>query len=270
MTTDEISSEPWLMSPHWRLASVEGYLMAQAGADEVFIIDEVRPDEHARLISICEAGHAAAWSQDENLGAAIRQLRRLGLVLPAQALAVMGPRVRLTWLGTSCTAFTESLTNQGWQVCSGDALASLNLLVRTDASWSHVLDTYAAWHEQGPHLLIDLSCHHTLSVGPLVVPGQTACVECLAHRITRRWGDLPPPAQPQVLRHAAGVAALLCASTQLGPALVERVVTMDLRHLRTTQHRVHPMPGCPACEASRQQTHLELAMPFQLPWIRSN
>lgn len=256
------------MSPAWRVESLGEHLLAQAGADEVYVIDEAPVSEHARLIRLCESGEAAGWVQDPGIGAAVRQLRRLGVLVPAQAAQPFEPRARLVWVGSPCEALAAGLTGQGWQLMAPDGNAPLTLLVRTNASWSELLGHYDSWHGRGPHMLVDLAHHHTLSVGPLVVPGQTACLACLGHRILQRWGDLQPPPQPEMLSRAAGVAALLSDVVRLGPELVEQVASLDLRLLRLSRHHVHIQPGCPVCQASRQDPDMELAPPFDLPWVR--
>lgn len=260
--------EPWRLSPAWRVESLGEHLLAQAGADEVYVIDEAPVSEHAQLIRLCESGEAANWAHDPGMGAAIRQLRRLGVLVPAQAAQPFEARARLVWIGSPCEALTAGLTGQGWQLMAPDGDAPLTMLVRTNASWSELMGHYGSWHGRGPHLLIDLAHHHTLSVGPLVVPGQTACLACLGHRILQRWGDLQPPPQPEMLSRAAGVAALLSDVVRLGPELVEQVAALDLRLLRLSRHRVHMQPGCPVCQASRQDPDIELAPPFDLPWVR--
>lgn len=258
----------WRLSPAWRLESLGEHLLVQAGADEVYVIDEAPPREHARLIALCEGAEAAAWSQDPHIGAAMRQLRRLGVLVPEGAERPFDANARLVWVGQPCEGLASDLIRQGWQVGPPEADAPLTLLVRTDASWAELMSAYVAWHGRGPHMLVDLAHHHTLSVGPLVVPGQTACLACLGHRIVQRWGDLQPPPQPEMLRRTAGVAAMLSDVVRLGPELVEQVATLDLRHLRMSRHRVHVQPGCPVCQASRQDPSIELASPFNLPWVR--
>lgn len=260
--------ERWHLSPAWRIESLGEHLLVQAGADEVYLIDEAPLAEHARLIGLCERGEAGAWAHDAHIGAAVRQLRRLGVLVPQGADRAFEPHARLMWFGQPCEALAEGLISQGWQLSAPDADAPLTLLVRTNASWTDLLASYGAWHSRGAHLLIDLAHHHTLSVGPLVVPGQTACIACLGHRVLQRWGDLPPPPEPAMLRRVGGVAALLSDGVRLGPELVERVAALDLRQLRMSRHHVHVQPGCPVCQASRLDAEAELAPPFHLPWVR--
>lgn len=263
-------AEVWRLSPAWRIESLGEHLLVQAGADEVYVIDEAPAGEHERLIHLCESGEAAACAHDPLLGAALRQLRRMGVLVPEGAAQVFEAHARLVWLGEPCEALAEGLRSQGWQLSEPESVADapLTLLVRTDASWSDVMQAYGLWHGRGPHLLVDLAHHHTLSVGPLVVPGQTACLACLGHRIVQRWGDLPPPPRPEMLRRAAGVAALLSDAVRLGSELVEQVAALDLRQLRLSRHRVHVQPGCPVCLAARRDPAAELAPSFNLPWVR--
>lgn len=264
----QVATQSWRISPAWRIESLGEHLLVQAGADEVYLIDEAPPALHARLIELCVGGDAAAWANDPQLGAALRQLRRLGALVPEGAQRPFEADARLVWFGVECEALVEGLSRQGWRLASVSDDAPLTLLVRTSASWAELLQQYPAWHRRGPHLLVDLAHHHTLSVGPLVVPGQTACVSCLGQRVLQRWGDLQPPPEPEMLRRAAGVAALLSDVVRLGPELVERVAALDLRQLRLSRHHVHVQPGCPVCQASRRDEDAELAPPFNLPWVR--
>lgn len=265
-----MTSSVWHMSPAWRMEALGEHLMVQAGADEVYVIDEAPATEHARLIALCEAGEAASWAQDALLGASIRQLRRLGVLLPAGAAQPFDTQARLIWLGQPFEPFEAGLRAQGWQLLDPQGHAPLTLLVRTQASWADVMQAYPRWHGAGPHMLVDLAHHHTLSIGPLVVPGQTACIACLGHRVVQRWGDLPPPPLPAMLRRVAGVAALLADAVRLGPELVEQVAALDVRHLRLTRHRVHVQPGCPVCQPARQAADIDTVTPFDLPWLGSS
>ena len=258
----------WRLSSSWRIEALNGeHLLAQAGADEVYLIDEAPQSELARILTLCESGDAALHADDPHIGAALRQLRRLGALVPAAASQPFDTRARLVWVGSRCDPLADGLRAQGWHLLEDSADAPLTLIVRTSGDWAALLNEAARWQAMGPHLLIDLSHHHTLSVGPLVVPGQTACLACLGHRIVHRWGDLPPPQEPKMLQRAGGVAAMLVDAVRLGPELVEQVATLDLRHLRMSRHRVHVQPGCPVCQATRLNPAIAPAQPFDLPWV---
>jgi ribosomal protein S12 methylthiotransferase accessory factor len=101
-------------------------------------------------------------------------------------------------------------------------------------------------------------------VGPILVPGSTACYECLRFRLMEnRWMDVPfwlrgeaLPLVPQMMiattpAMAAALAAaevarwLVCGS---GPT-VGAIYTFDTIGLEPARHSVSLVPGCPACSA---------------------
>jgi bacteriocin biosynthesis cyclodehydratase domain-containing protein len=116
-----------------------------------------------------------------------------------------------------------------------------------------------------PHLLVDISYHHTLALGPYVVPGQTACVYCLGNRVLRRWGEAVVPTMPAVAAQPARIAALVAPLLDQ-PALLlgylERSVWLDLHRLHGERDRVLRLPWCPACQGGATWQ----AEPLSLPW----
>ncbi len=262
-------TEPhWIASPAWRLEVHGGLMVASAGADEVLLLDEAPPEHHERLLQAWAGDGCAALQADAELGGAVRQLRRLGALLPAQALAAPAAmRAQLQWWGTPCEPLVGALRANAWQIEAPGSAAPLVLHVRTDHSWQALLTAYAAQAPATPHLLIDLAYHHTVCLGPLVVPGQTACLACLGHRVARRWGDLPPPPAPQLLHRAAQVAALLADGALLGTRLLERCISLDLRALRLDTHRVFQLPDCPVCARHADPQLAGAAGALPLPWL---
>lgn len=130
--------------------------------------------------------------------------------------------------------------------------ADLVVVVRTGAPLRALLpvaERFAAGRQ--PHLLCDLANHATIVLGPLVVPGLTACLSCLVGRLAARWGDPDPPPRPAAVGEPALVAALLWRALRTvgggGYELVERTVALDLRDLSTTAEAVLPASECPVC-----------------------
>lgn len=118
----------------------------------------------------------------------------------------------------------------------------------------------ARWEYDGlPHLLISAD-EHGVDVGPLVVPGLTACAGCVAHHARERdpaWPALllqlearRPWVDPRVLTEAAGAAARLIL-TELSRTSDAAPVSASWRFepLRSPQRRdvaPHPTCGCGA------------------------
>jgi bacteriocin biosynthesis cyclodehydratase domain-containing protein len=258
----------WVLSPAWRLEVVDDFLVVNGGADEVYVVDEAPAHACAKLIAVCNAREARQWQQDPVLGAAIRQLRRLGALVPIGSTTIRRPALVIRWAGQPLPVLPNALQAHGW-TCLSEPDAdgnALTLIVRTTASWSDLLANYQAAPLNRTHVLLDLAYHHTVGMGPLVVPGQTACLACMGHRVMRRWGDLPGPEQPAMAQRAAGVAALLADAAVLGPRLVERAFTLDLRSLQMHSSQVFVLPDCPVCAAMESSGFARLT-PLPLPWL---
>lgn len=269
-TSASDASCPWVPSPAWCLESLNDLLVVNGGADEVYVIDEAPAEARDRLIDICLQGQARTWQGDATLGAAIRQLRRLGALVPAGAVRTERPALQVQWAGQPLLGLVDSLQTHGWTCLPGrvDRCDALTLLVRTTQSWSELLRYYQDAPPDGIHVLLDLAYHHTLGIGPMVVPGQTACLACMGHRVMRRWGDLPMPQEPAMLQRAAGIGALLADAAVLGSRLVERAFTLDLRTLRMDSSTVFVQPECPVCALSATEAiNRKAALP--LPWLLS-
>jgi bacteriocin biosynthesis cyclodehydratase domain-containing protein len=140
------------------------------------------------------------------------------------------------------------------------------------------LDQVSAWNRGAlatgsPFLLLRPWDGRTAAVGPLVLPGQTCCYECL---LVRRAANsayaaelaeveaapLAAPSDPAVEAVAAAAAAQLAVRWLVGadrtaPGVLYAIETQPA--LRLGEHAVLRVPRCPACSVS------ERAAP-PLPW----
>ena len=126
------------------------------------------------------------------------------------------------------------------------------------AAAAAVSDTTAADAAAGarglrmPHLLVDCGYSHTISLGPAVYPGSSACLDCHVTRLQRRWGDPPAPAQPLVLANNVLIAGWIAAEAQRlhdgSTALINRTAAYDIESHRLTAGTVHRLPGCSRCD----------------------
>jgi len=225
-------------------------LVLSAGADELYLLDEVSPADAPHLVAAFgdqaklallanEPGWTAVLARLERIGA----LWRGGSPSPVVKVAASGP------LAEPLSAMLAALAPAVILVTSVDS-PTLTLLVRTNGT---LVDTALTAPTDGAHLLVDLAYHHTLSIGPLVWPGETACLQCLAGRIRQAWGDPVPPPAPEAtlaLPLAAAYCAEVCrhfASDGGYAELVEQVLIVDLRTLESRRERVHRLPWCPRC-----------------------
>jgi bacteriocin biosynthesis cyclodehydratase domain-containing protein len=103
----------------------------------------------------------------------------------------------------------------------------------------------------GTHLWVDATGHHTVVIGPLVIPGFTACDRCLDRRLARRW---PPPAipqQPKVASAPAVIAQLVSIQVELILAgtsrLANATIAWDLANGSCQRDDLLKVPGCDQC-----------------------
>lgn len=179
----------------------------------------------------------AARTRDARRQAVARLLDRLvelGAVVP---VAPPGPPTVLASDAATAGELRDLLTEGG---TSGAVLA---------------LRTGTAWPEVPPgrlHLGVDLSLHHTVVLGPLVIPGASACLACLDARIARRWPPPAVPAEPAVRRLLPVVAALLDVQLELiargASPLVNATMSWNLETGTTDRQSLYKLAGCGRCD----------------------
>jgi bacteriocin biosynthesis cyclodehydratase domain-containing protein len=252
--------------PAWRLLLEDDKLIAVAGADELYLVDEV---DAAGARALHDAWQAEAWEPlaAGPLGAAVAKLERLGAI----QRTLSGPRPALSYAVLAVGDAGAFAGRLGALVEAGIAeapLATADVVVIVRAAGPLLALGDAAAGLRVPHLLIDVAYHHTVSIGPLVWPGETACLVCLAGRIRHAWGDPEPPPAPAAGASPLATALVADALWELRrtggcAALVERTVAFDLARLTSKSERVHRLPWCPRC-FPEERPHG--AGSFALPW----
>lgn len=262
----------WTRNPAWTLFTQTHaqrlLLLVSGGADELYVVDEAdTPAVVEQVLGHWRTDTLAHVQDDADCGPAVRQLIRLGVLAPLQAVRAVR-RYALGWLGEPLPGLAEAFDQHAsadLQRVDTAAEADLLVLIRHGLGWEQALARYRARMPEQPHLLLDLSYHHTLALGPYVVPGQSACVYCLGNRVLRRWGDAAVPTMPAVAAQRARIAALvapLLDQPHLLLGYLERSVWLDLHRLHGERDRVLRLPWCPACQRGAPV----LPAPLSLPW----
>lgn len=249
----------------WRAEARDEGLVLHAGADQNYLVPGIAAADArpiATLFGAAGPGQLDPAELPAGARAVLPQIRALGALRPACLPQPDRPRaipVAIRVLGATPVALMRSLERRFSPVGG----TGLTLVVRTSATLRDLSDAAADLASGGPYLLLDLAYHHTIALGPLVVPGQSACVGCLAARAGVRWGDPRPPATPRATGRADLATALAGhAVDEIGRGsltLLERVVAFDLEGFTTTAEHVLPAADCPVCpglEAGR----------ITLPW----
>lgn len=228
-------------SPAWTIEPSSDALVLSAGADRRIAIDGLDPTGAAAAVR-WQAGDPVV-AADDRQRRLIDRLVALGALIPA-----LGPPWTLVLAGD--TAVTSELAGL---LARGAALAAdhdarpgdLVVAVRTGATWPDVPDGHL-------HLALDVALHHTIVIGPLVVPGASACLGCLDARMAARWPVPAVPPEPAVQRSLAVAAALVRVQADLVAGgtspLVNATVAWDLERGTTDRQALYKLTGCLRCD----------------------
>lgn len=258
-------------SREWSVTHEDGFLIASAGADELYAIEDVPEETAAELAALWERPADTARLSAET-ARLVRQLVNVGAVL--RELAAGPPaRVAIAFAGHRDQSLVGMLADEArhgrrWGLAEASQ-ADITLLVRTGGRLVETSDGIG--HPvAGTHLLLDIAFHHTVSLGPLVFPGETACLACLAGRVAQYWGDPKPPQEPAIQRQTrliAGLAALELDRITVGDyGLANATVAFDLRRYEMRKHPLYKLPWCPLCG---EDDRGERVGPVRLPWARA-
>lgn len=244
---EHVTARGLVANPEWSLVFEDGVLLVSGGADAVYAFPDLDHHDALALAEAWRSGSLDPSGFSTDVREAIFRLRDLGAVR-GKAREVTSVGVELRFVGDPLRELSGELEQHGLHAVAEHA--DLVVFVRTNAGLG---ETCAAGYEalRAPHLLLDLGFHHTLSLGPLVFPGETACLACLVGRIARSWGDARPPERPAVTKHASLAAALLALEVESFAAgdhrLVNETVSISLDRLETRRGSVHRLPWCPVC-----------------------
>ena len=269
-------------SLHERLAAV---LDGRSTADDIVdrLGDEHAPEEvYYALLGLVEQGHVidAAVSDDPDgvpngsspaAGTVDRDDRSDGVESFWDSLGdVTGARRRLADMPVSVFASSDDdrrawvaeLAAHGFRIDDSDG-AGLTLVIAED----YLDPALAEWNRRaladGRRWLLCRPTGTRVWVGPLFVPGASACWECLSHRLARnhpvlgflarrsgRVPSLPRTAAPWTRQAAVGVVVTQLARLIVDTAprdLRERLTIFDTLTLQSTSHPVVRRPQCRAC-----------------------
>jgi hypothetical protein len=234
--------------PAWHAQVRDEGLVVYAGADLAYLVPDLPRATAVALAGLFEPVlRGVARTVDENrVGDPVRrhlaQLRNLGALrpagVPADPATPRGIGTRI--VGAAPAGLVERLPH--------DENPDLLLVVRTTGTLLDLVEV--ARETRVPHLLLDLAYHHTVALGPFVVPGAGACLACLAVRAGRRWGDPPPPPQPRAQSYEFPISLARQAVENIrggSLALLDAVVAVDLDEFTTTRESVLPAADCEIC-----------------------
>jgi bacteriocin biosynthesis cyclodehydratase domain-containing protein len=252
--------------PAWTITADGGHLVITAGADAVWLVEDVSADTVERLREFWSSTPPAESELPAPAVPLVQHLAGLGALRP-QGWNEPVAAVRVIDVGDPSAAFRDALA----RTVSVNVDAPTAVVVRTNAPLRALADLAAELAStRTPHVLCDLAFRQTLVLGPYVVPGDTSCLACLAGRVGTRWGDPDPPAAPAAAGDAELAATLVSRWARAGAgstraALVEATVSFDLENFSTRRESLWPVPSCPAC-AIAGRTPDDRGV-LDLPWL---
>ena len=256
----------------------QGAWMLAGESGSIVIADPVECAVVATVGDGCDRSSIA-----HSLAAALDSLERRGVIVPGGD--TLPPEEAAYWesvgvpaayaqsklaharvtIQASCDAgreeLTEALTVLGIDVVEDGEFA---VLVVNDYLQQEALDVNRRHLDAARPFMLLKPVGREIWLGPIVVPGTTACHECLRLRLMEnRWMDVPfwlrgealPPHPASMLPTTPAFAATLAAAevarwlvTGASP-LMGALLTFDTLRLESTFHSVAPRTDCRACSA---------------------
>jgi len=260
---------PYVPSAAWRASLDDGTLVVSAGADLVLADESLDVQSAQQLINGWRDGQIDVEQLSHDARKTLQQLEAAGAIGRSRE-PERATTVAVRFAGIRDTHLERRLRHdldESPTLHQVEGEPDLVLVVRTTARLVELYEPSGP--EDIPHLLLDLAYHHTVSLGPLVVPGETACLGCLAGRIGAVWGDAPPPARPAALASSPLAAALAVRELETIGAgdlrLANATVAYDVAAHRVTSCPAYRLPWCPVCGDGAAAPRGDL----ELPWART-
>lgn len=246
--------------PEWQITQKGSVLQISGGADAKYEIEleNDRPSFFANLKHKSFSRNELALDDQPIL----EQLLTAEIIVP---MLKKQRSIRVALLGDT-KHFNLSSTDTIKVVKDGEY--EVALVVRSTSTYATLLKDIKYQDIVKPHLFIDTAFHHTVSIGPLVFPGETACIACLQGRVGIRWDDDTPPNMPLVAKQYAALTSEL-AGMELhklatgDTSLANKTVSWNLLNRSTRQDQLLKVPICPICIKNKIDQSGALA----LPWI---
>lgn len=242
------------LSPGWRIAQNGRMLEIYGGADAIYEI-ELSTDKRSFFIGLPEEKSFEKADLDENDLAAFEQLLTAEILMP---VLPNEPKLQVEVLGDEIALQIKQKTAKK---------ANFTVLIRVNSTFAELLEKTDYHSLKKPHLFVDLAYNRTISIGPLVVPGDTTCVACLRGRLMTRWGDEKPPEKPTVA-HAGHTIANELIQMEIDKiakgdtSLANKTVSWNFLARTVRQDQLLKVPLCPTCGENELDGNGAVVLPW--------
>lgn len=267
-------------NPRWTMFLEDDQLFVAKGADEIYLIEELSPDDAKKLYQAYKSDEVhilKSTSTNEKILKAIQSLEKSGVIYIKDDIydSLKSVSFSIKWfdkvndkilnilkqfIGTSNKLNLTTKTN------FNDA--DLLIIIRTSGKLQEVFKDYEKI--KIPHLFVDITYDHFISLGPFVFPEKTACLSCFIGRITYNWGDPETPPSPNIGESSELIASLILEQIRVFqkfgscPELIEKVWSFNINELTTKIDNVFRLTWCPICYPPKPKE--EGLGSFELPW----
>jgi len=264
-------------NPRWNVLIENGKLLITKGADEIYLIDELDENEANALYAAYQINNLnnSDVQDNEKIRNAILKLEKAGVIYKStEEIEKLKENLSfsLRWIGAEHSKISNLLeefckNSKQLSLTKAEKSSMFSVVIRGSGKLTEVMKNYS--EIEHPHLFVDIAYDHTISLGPLVFPKETACLGCFVGRLTRNWGDAEPPQISNMSDSAEFIAALVFEQVKvfqnLGscPELIEKAWTFNSRDLTTKVDNVFRLPWCPICYPNKPK---EGTGSFELPW----
>lgn len=237
----------------------------------MYLLEDLNETQAEKFLDAYKNGNFERISgEDVAYAKVVDQLLEAGVLFRGSSTPLPRLTLGVRWSGVPLpilqTALLEQTGANTWDWTTSPNDADLCLVVRTNGTLAQTAETTADLRV--PHLFVDMAHNHTLSLGPIVKRGQTACLACMAARISRHWGDVPPPERPGITERHQFVAATLALQLQrfqrfgTCPELIERLWSIDIDSFSSRFDTLYRLPWCPQCFPDHNMDEGRIALPW--------
>lgn len=229
------------ISPQWTISQEGPVLYVSGGADAMYAVELSNSEPSEYAISARKIDKNKLRKSDEEIFEQLFTagiIRVLGNKKPALSVAIVGDSVPFGF------SWSDSI-----KTVKRSSSADIVLVVRYSSTQGAIAHKY--YRTNKPYIYVDVAYHHTISIGPLVYAGETACIGCLFGRIMNRWGDAKPPKEPALSEHWRLINTLieseLIKYRNGDTSLVGTVVAWDVIARSVVADKLLKSSACPQC-----------------------